>query len=101
MWRRSVPPAVVEVAVKTNAPPVAPLTRRPGPRANPPAISNTPGPAAAASAPEPMVSPQMLLKYFNRTTNGISSAVTAPMEFAPPTPARPPSSTATYSTNPK
>ncbi|MGD1085882.1 MAG: hypothetical protein ABSA47_14190 [Verrucomicrobiota bacterium] len=94
------PPPVAEVAAKTNAPPVAPSPAAPVPEANPTAISNTPGPVAASAVPEPMVSPQMLLRYFNRTTNGISSAITTPMEFAPPIPAGRPSSTATYSTNP-
>jgi hypothetical protein len=43
----------------------------------------------------------MLLRYFNRSTNGASSGVMAPVDFAPPPPPKPPASTATYSTDPK
>jgi hypothetical protein len=43
----------------------------------------------------------MLLRYFNRSTNGTGAGILAPVDFAPPGAAKPPSSTATYSTNPK
>jgi len=46
---------------------------------------------------EEVVSPQMLLKYFNKSTNGNTTGVIAPIQFAPPQPTGAPSSTATYS----
>lgn len=65
------------------------------------AVTNTPPqPEAAPFGAEPLISPQMLLKYFNRSTNGASSGIIAPVDFAPPAPAPPRSSTATYSTGP-
>jgi hypothetical protein len=47
-----------------------------------------------------MVSPQMLMQYFNRSTNGAAAGIMAPVNFAPPA-APSPSSTATYSADPK
>jgi hypothetical protein len=47
--------------------------------------------------PEDVVSPQMLLKYFNKSTNGNTTGVIAPIQFSPPQPIGAPSSTATYS----
>ncbi|MGD0412252.1 MAG: hypothetical protein ABSC18_11170 [Verrucomicrobiota bacterium] len=64
--------------------------------------TNTPaGADATPSASEPRISPQMLLRYFNRSTNGAAGGILAPVDFAPPAAAAPPSSTATYSTEPK
>jgi hypothetical protein len=44
-----------------------------------------------------VVSPQMLLKYFNKSTNGNTTGVIAPIQFSPPQSIGAPSSTATYS----
>ncbi len=93
----STPPAAVVTASKT-APPAA------APSSAPvlPAATNSPtGPDASPSGSEPMISPQMLLKYFNRSTNGTVGGVIAPVDFAPPAGSKPASSTATYSTQPK
>lgn len=48
--------------------------------------------------PDGVVSPQMLLKYFNKSTNGNAAGVNAPLDFTPPRLAEPPSSKAEYST---
>jgi hypothetical protein len=59
-------------------------------------------PVSQPSQPAEVVSPQMLLKYFNKSTNGSVTGVVMPVEFAAPQPsAAPPSSSATYSTTPK
>jgi len=91
------PPAAAVTEAKTAPPAAAPSSA--------PVIlapTNSPaGPDATPFGSEPMISPQMLLKYFNRSTNGTVSGVIAPVDFAPPAVARPVSSTATYSTNPK
>jgi len=50
--------------------------------------------------PDSVISPQMLLKYFNRSTNGNAAGVSAPLDFTPPHPVEPPSSKAEYSTPP-
>jgi hypothetical protein len=75
-----------------------------------PAPTPTPAPAAIVNEvssgpteptpPDEVVSPQMLLKYFNKSTNGTSSTVIAPLDFTPPKPVEPNSSKATYSTGP-
>jgi hypothetical protein len=59
------------------------------------------GQNGASSASAPLISPQMLLRFFNRPTNGAAGGIIAPVDFAPPAPATPPSSTATYSTDAK
>jgi len=65
------------------------------------AATNTPPQQEAAPfGSEPLISPQMLLKYFNRSTNGAGSGIIAPVDFAPPPAAPARSSTATYSTGP-
>jgi hypothetical protein len=46
---------------------------------------------------EEVVSPQMLLRYFSKSTNGVSTSVIAPLNFTPPRPVEQPSSKATYS----
>jgi hypothetical protein len=83
-----------KTAPAPNPPPAAP------PPAASPTVATNPAEPAATPASEPMISPQMLMKYFNRSTNGVSGGILAPVDFAPPAPAKPPSSTATYSTNP-
>ena len=52
---------------------------------------------AATQPPQPgdVVSPQMLLKYFNKSTNGTGTGIIAPMDLSNPQPTQPPSS-ATY-----
>lgn len=61
-----------------------------------PAIAQT---NAVVEPPRPdVVSPQMLLKYFNKPTNGNAAGVSAPLDFTPPRPVEPPSSKASYST---
>jgi hypothetical protein len=55
-------------------------------------------PMEAAPADE-VVSPQMFLKFFNKSIN-ISNSVAAPVDFMPPKIAEPPVSKATYSTGP-
>lgn len=47
-----------------------------------------------------VVSPQMLLKYFNKSTNANAAGVDGPLDFNPPRSAEPPSSKAEYSTPP-
>jgi hypothetical protein len=67
----------------------------------PPAVINHVSSVVPESvAPDEVISPQMLIKYFSKSTNGVSSSVTAPMDFTPPKPAEQPSSKATYSTGP-
>jgi hypothetical protein len=46
-----------------------------------------------------VVSPQMLLKYFTKSTNSTASAAT-PLDFTPPKAAGTPPSRATYETGP-
>jgi hypothetical protein len=55
---------------------------------------------APAAEPEPVVSPDMLMRYFMRSTNGAAASVSVPIGFTPPPPATPPSSTATYTVGP-
>jgi hypothetical protein len=43
----------------------------------------------------------MLLRYFSRSTNGAAGGMMAPVDFAPPGAAKPPSSSATYTIEPK
>ena len=76
------------VTLDTNSPVIVPPT--------PAAITNevymTP-----ALRPDDVISPQMLLRYFNRSTNGTSTTILAPLNVTPAKPAEPPSSKATYS----
>ena len=93
----STPPPAPGTEAKTTPPAAAP--------SSPPVLftaTNSPAePDATPSGAEPKISPQMLLKYFNRSTNGTVGGIIAPVDFAPPAAAKPASSTATYSTNPK
>jgi hypothetical protein len=91
------PPAAAATEAK-QTPPAA------NPSAAPVILTATNGPAgpdAASSGSAPQISPQMLLRYFNRSTNGTAAGIMAPVDFAPPGAAKPPSSTATYTTDPK
>jgi hypothetical protein len=92
----STPPAAAVTEAKTPPPAAAPSS---APVLLAPANSPV-EPDTTPSASEPKISPQMLLRYFNRSTNGTTSGVIAPVDFAPPA-AILPSSTATYTTDPK
>jgi hypothetical protein len=88
------PPAPVAEVVEPPAP-VAPAPKAP------PVITNVGSSAPELAHPEDVVSPQMLLKYFNKSTNGSSLGIVAPLNFTPPKTAEPaPASSATYSTGP-
>jgi hypothetical protein len=54
-------------------------------------------PQSGALQPTDVVSPQMLLKYFNKNTNGASTGIIAPLDLSVPHNTPPPSSSATYS----
>lgn len=85
-----------------STPSAPPATPAPAPSTASLPATNTPaGPDADAAATEPKISTQMLLRYFSRSTNGAAGGIIAPVDFAPPAAAVPPSSTATYSTEPK
>jgi hypothetical protein len=54
-------------------------------------VDSAPAPTAQITSsapelahPEDVVSPQMLIKYFKKSTNGVSTSVTAPIDFTPP-----------------
>jgi hypothetical protein len=68
----------------------------------PPPVAQPAPPQIPVEAPqtEPAVSPEMLLRYFTRQTNGSGVSVIAPIGFTPPAPTPPPSSTATYTVGP-
>lgn len=96
---RPTPPAPALVGPESA--PVSTATNTP-----PPAVTNTaPPPAADTNAlnvvnppkSDEVVSPQMLLKYFNRSTNGIGSEVITPLTVPLPSQSAPPASKATYS----
>ena len=105
--RMPLPPADVP-PVEEPAP--EPVAAKPAPAAAPapaPApmvlqATTPPSPAepVAAATGEQMVSPQMLVRFFNRSTNGGGAGIIAPMDFTPPAPTSPQSSTATYSSGP-
>ncbi len=90
------PPAAAGTQAKTNAPAAGPL-----PATVLLTATNTPAaPEAAPSGADPRISPQMLLKYFTPSTNGVAGGIFAPLDFAPPAAAKPASSTGTYSNQP-
>ncbi|GEM_PF-1775612 len=64
------------------------------------AATNQPAAIGGSSVDEPIVSPQMLLKYFAKSTNGVTTGVIAPIGFTPPRATELPSSKASYSTTP-
>lgn len=117
-FRAAVEPATNLVRMPLPSPETPPAIQLPPPVAAVPAapvVAPAPVVLAASSAPTnsapepdpgsatsgPQVSAQMLLKFFNRSTNGAAAGIIAPMDFAPPGTAKAPSSTATYSTDPK
>jgi hypothetical protein len=98
------PPSTSAVATdtQTNAAPATPAAAAPS--AAPVLLTATNSPVTPDAAPassEPKISPEMLLKFFTPSTNRPSGEVIAPLDFAPPATAKPASSTATYSTQPK
>jgi len=84
-----------QIAAAKPAPPPRPAA--PSPNTNAPVQTE---PLGTPPTADPLISPQMLLKYFSHTTNGPASGVVAPMDFTPPASARPVSGSATYSTGP-
>lgn len=72
----------------------------PEPAAVPPtALTTSLEPTAMPRPTGPVISPQMLLDYFRPIrsgTNALIQGVTIPVQFIPPTPIAPPSSSATY-----
>jgi hypothetical protein len=60
----------------------------------------TSGSPQDTTRPEDVVSPQMLLQFFNKSTNGPANSVVAPIEFTPPKAPEPPTSKGSYSTGP-
>ncbi len=63
-----------------------------------------PLPATSDPNASPILSPQMLLHFFNRwsgTKSFSTTTILPPVEFTPPRPFAPPSSTATYLSPPK
>jgi len=96
------PPSSISSDFATPPAPPAP-SAKPAPAPAPASLPATNAPAepdANPSASESKVLPQMLLRYFSRATNGAGGGIIAPVDFAPPAAASPPSSTATYSTEP-
>ena len=99
----SVPaPPPVPVATPTHAvnvvvpPPALPPPALPPPALPPPATSDPDAP--------PILSPQMLLHFFNQwsgTNSAPTTTIVTPVEFTPPRPFAPPSSTSTYLSPPK
>lgn len=97
------PPEVVPTKpapVAANPPPAAeaPVSAPalPPPALLPPATSDTNAP--------PILSPQMLLHFFNQwsgTNRAPTTTIVTPVEFTPPRPFAPPSSTSTYLSPPK
>ncbi len=87
------PAAVEHHAAVTNAAPTV-MAHQPEPV---PVVVQTNLVVGVQADPD-TVSPQMLLKYFNKSTNGASSTILTPFNFAPPT--QPPASKATYSKAP-
>jgi hypothetical protein len=60
-----------------------------------PAVEPDSGPGRS----EDVVSPQMLLRYFSKSTNGTATSIVAPIQFTPPKTETPPSK-ATFTTSP-
>jgi hypothetical protein len=73
--------------------PVAPDVEMKAASANPQPVIGQP----STVPPGDVVSPQMLLKYFNKNTNGTSTGIIAPLNMAPSSNPTPPPSSATYS----
>jgi hypothetical protein len=107
------PPPSPSVAAPTNEPPPVapnPETSRhvPVPSASAPILDPQAGTNQTANVnlpdltvPGSVVSPQMFLKYFSKSTNGsANSTIISPLDFTPPRAAPAPSSKATYSITP-
>jgi hypothetical protein len=104
------PPTPPDMSKTTNAPPASVAVTN-GPALEFDAREPVTAPTAATS-PDAVVSPQMLLKFFTASTNAstnvagnaASSGAGAPFGFTPPpmtlAPTPPPTSKATYSTSP-
>jgi hypothetical protein len=63
-----------------------------------PTTDQTNAPIVEPPRSDGVISPQMLLKYFNKSTNGNAAGVNGPLDFTPPPTLEPPSSKAEYST---
>jgi hypothetical protein len=89
------PPEPAQAAAPVAPAKAQPVAPTPAPEPTPVVVQ----PAAVVEPPKPdgVVSPQMLLKYFNRGTNA-DAATSPPAGFTPPGQIEPPSSKASYST---
>jgi len=88
------PPVAVTPAAKPTAPAVT----------NSAATETTVISSEIPAAPEParaddVVSPQMLMRFFSKSTNGTATSVIAPIQFTPPKAETPPSKAA-FTTGP-
>lgn len=86
----------IEKTIAATPPPLTMSTTRPSPAPN----NGTPNGPMGFTAPEEVVSPQMLLKFFGKPANGANSSATAPLDFTPPKPVAPPASNAASPTGP-
>ena len=110
------PPAPIPMpVVSTNSAPVTPVKQDaeetaagPGAETNVPALppgpdmsgqTNGPGGGLGTPKPEDVVSPQMLMQYFNKTGNGTATSIYAPVDVTPRPPTGSPSK-AGYSNGP-
>jgi hypothetical protein len=98
------PPELLPELPKLSTPKSLPLDQQVSslPSGTPPTPAVAPTPASPQFAPasvDAVVSPQMLLKYFDKSTNG-GGSVLAPVEFLPPKAVAPNQSSATFSTGP-
>jgi hypothetical protein len=78
------------------APPTPVVEQTPAPTPSPAPAATDMNADTGAPAPAEVVSPQMLLKYFNKSTNGASTGIIAPLDLSAPNP-QPRPSQATYS----
>jgi hypothetical protein len=100
-FTQSVPP--LPAAAQPAPPPGEKAEKPSGPVApsQPINVSPATGPTDTGAEPAPadgVISPQMLLKYFNKPTNSNAPNVKAPLDFIPPRTGEPRSSKAEYST---
>lgn len=91
------------VAAKSEVKPPAPAVTASAPGETTVISSQIP---ASATEPDPVpgrsedvISPQMLLRYFSKSTNGTSTSIVAPIQFTPPKTETPPSK-ASFTTSP-
>jgi len=95
------PPAEPEpVAAVASPVPFGPMPELPPPTETAAITNQATSAVPDAIPPEDIVSPQMLIKFFNKSTNGAPSSVITPYGFTPPRVSEPPASKATYSTGP-